>query len=108
VESCVRRIFSDLFGFGIRWCGFRSVSFDLQLSSLAMVAALVRWSFGALARRLPVCLLRQALPGSGDGGARTAARLRLALVFVVVARWSNDLFVFFITFRTLCTAVDDY
>jgi hypothetical protein len=56
---------------------------------------LVLWG---LARRLPVCqlqqaLLRQALPGSGDGGARTAARLRLVLVFVVVARWSNDLFV---------------
>jgi hypothetical protein len=83
VESCVRRIFSDMFGFGIPWCGFRSVSFDLRLSSLAMVAALVRWSFGALARRLPTCLLQQALlrqglPGSGDGGARMAARLRLA------------------------------
>jgi hypothetical protein len=64
--------------------------------------ALVRWSFGALARRLPVCplqqaLLRQALSGSDDGGERTAARLRLVLVFVVVARWSNNLFIFFIT-----------
>jgi hypothetical protein len=63
-----------------------------------MVAALVRWSFGALARRLLVCLLqqvllRQALPGFGDGGVRTAARLRLALVSVVVARWSIDLIV---------------
>jgi hypothetical protein len=55
---------------------------------------LVRWSFGALARRLPICLLQQALPDSGDGGARTAACLRLVLVFVVVARWSNDLFLF--------------
>jgi hypothetical protein len=78
-----------------------------------MVAALVRWSFGALARRLPVCLLqqallRQALPGFGDGGARTAARLRLVLVFVVVARWSNNLSVIFITYRLLCTAIDDY
>jgi hypothetical protein len=27
----------------------------------------------------------------------------LALVFVVIARWSIDLFVIFITFRTLCT-----
>ena len=78
-----------------------------------MVAALVRWSFGALARRLPVCLLqqallRQALPDSGDGGARTAERLRLALVFVVVPRWSNDLFVIFITFRIFYTTADDY
>jgi hypothetical protein len=66
-----------------------------------MVAALVRWSFRALARRLLVCLLQQALlqqalPSSGDGGARKAARLQLVLVFVVVARWSIDLFVIFI------------
>jgi hypothetical protein len=85
--------------FRVRWCGFRPVSSDLRLSSLTMVAALVRWCLGALARRLPVCLLqqallRQALPGSGDGGVRTAARLRLALVCVVVARWSSDLIVF--------------
>jgi hypothetical protein len=56
------------------------------------------WSFGALARRLSICLLkqvllRQAFPGSDDGGARTAARLRLALVFVVVTTWSNDLII---------------
>jgi hypothetical protein len=31
------------------------------------------------------------------------ARLRFALVFVVVTRWSGDLFVIFIT-----TALDDY
>jgi hypothetical protein len=78
-----------------------------------MVAALVCWSFGALARQLPICLLqqallRQALPGSGDGGVKTAARLRLALVCVVVARWSSDLIVTSITFGILCTAVDDY
>ena len=63
-----------------------------------MIAALVCRSFVALARRLPVrliqqALLRQALPGSGDGWVRTAARLRLVLVYVVVARWSFDLFV---------------
>jgi hypothetical protein len=45
--------------------------------------------------------IRQALPDSGDGGARMAVRLRLALVVVVVARWSNDLFVIYITFETL-------
>jgi hypothetical protein len=37
-----------------------------------------------------------------------AARLRLVLVFVVVAKWSSDLFVNFITFRLLCTTVDNY
>jgi hypothetical protein len=113
VETCVRQIFLDLFGFGNRWCGFKSVFFDLWFLSLAMVAALVRWSFEALARRLSVCLLqqallRQSLLGFGDGGGRTAARLWLALVFVVVARWFNDLFVIVITLRTLYTVVDDY
>jgi hypothetical protein len=73
-----------------------------------MVAALVRWSFEALARRLPVCLLQQALPGSGDGGVRTTARLRLALVSIVVVRWSSDLIVFFFTFGIICTVVNDY
>jgi hypothetical protein len=78
-----------------------------------MIVALVRWFFGTLARRFPVsllqqALLREALPGSGDGGASTMARLRLALVFIVVARWSSDLFVIFITFKTPCTADDDY
>jgi hypothetical protein len=113
VESCVRRISWDLVGLRDRLCGLRSVSSDLRFSSSEMVATLVRRSFGALARRLPVCLLqqallRQALPGSGDGGARTAARLRLMLVSVVVARWSYDLLVIFITFRLFCTVVDDY
>ena len=112
VESCARRISRDLIGFRVRWCGFRSVSSDLKLSSWATVTALVRWSFGTIARRLPVCLLqqallRQALPDSGDGGARTAARLRLVLVFVVVARWSEYQFVIFFTFWVICTTVDD-
>jgi hypothetical protein len=61
MESCVRRISWDLVGFRDCLCGFRSVSFDLRFSSSAMVAALVRWSFGALARWLHVCLLQQAL-----------------------------------------------
>jgi hypothetical protein len=78
-----------------------------------MVAALVRWSFGALARQLPVCLrqqtlLQQALPGSSDGGARMTARIWLVLLFVVIARRSNELFVNFIIFRLLCIAIDDY
>jgi hypothetical protein len=36
------------------------------------------------------------------------ACLRLALVSVVVSRWSNVLFVIFITFKSLCTTFDDY
>jgi hypothetical protein len=33
---------------------------------------------------------------------------RIALVLVVFARWSKDLFVNFITSRDLCTIVDKY
>ena len=44
------------------------------------------------------------MPDSGDGGAMTAARLRLTLVLVVVARWSTDLDVIFI-FGVRCTAM---
>jgi hypothetical protein len=43
-------------------------------------------------------LLRQILPDSGDGAARTAARLRLVLVYAVLARWGKYLFVIFIIF----------
>ena len=91
----------------LRSCGFRFDLFDLQLSSSAMVTALERWFFQALARRLPDRLLKQGLPGSGDGGAMTAAHLRLALVLVVIARWSIDLVVIFITSCVLCTAMID-
>lgn len=35
------------------------------------------------------------------------AHLWLVLVLVAVVRWSEDLFVIFITFRTFGTAVDD-
>jgi hypothetical protein len=113
MELYARRISWDPVGFRVSWCGFMSVSSDLWLSSLAMVTALVCWSFGTLARRLPVCLLqqallRQALPDSSDGGARTAARLRLVLVSVVVARWSEYQFVISFIFWAICTTVDDY
>ena len=47
-------------------------------------------------------------PSFGDGGARTAACLRLGPTFVVVARWSKDLFIIFVIFDVLCTNVDDY
>jgi hypothetical protein len=42
VESCVRQISWDLVGFRDHLCGFSSVSFDLRLSSLVIVVALVR------------------------------------------------------------------
>jgi hypothetical protein len=78
-----------------------------------MVATPVHWSFRTLTRRLSVFLLQQAvlrqvLSNSGDGGARTVARLRLELVSVVVVRWSQYLFVVFITFEAVCTAVDGF
>ena len=110
MEVCLRRISWDSVGAGLRWiyldpvfvhlrsCGSRFDLSNLQLSSSAMVAALVCWSFGALARRLPDCLPQQGLPGSGEGGAMTAARLRLASVLAVVARWSTDLDVILLFF----------
>ena len=88
---CLRHIYlwwicSDLVVVLLRSCVFGLDFSDLRYSSSAAVAVLVRWSYGALARRLPDCLLQQVVPYSGDGGAMTAARLRLALVLVVVAR----------------------
>jgi hypothetical protein len=61
VELRVRWISWDPVGFRVRCCGFRYVFSDLRLLSLAIVAALVRWSFGGLPRRFSVCLLQQAL-----------------------------------------------
>ena len=45
------------------------------------------------------------MPGSGDEGAMTAARLRLASVLVVIARWSTDLDVIFIISSVRCTTM---
>ena len=103
MEVFVRRISEDPIGFRFCWCGFRYGSSDLRISSLTTVAALERWSFVALMRRLPVCLvqqvlLRHAFPGSDDGEARTTTRLRLVPMSIVVSRWSKDLSVIFITF----------
>ena len=90
VEVCLRRIYlwwicSDIVVVRLRSCVFGLDFSDLRYSLSAAVAVLVRWSYGALARRLPDCLLQQGLPGSGEGGAMTAARLRLASVLVVIA-----------------------
>ena len=110
VEVCLRRIYlwwicSDLVVVRLRSCVFRLDVSDLSYSSSVAVAVLVRWFHGALARRLPDCLLQQVVPDSGDGGAMTAARLRLASVLVVVARWSTDLDVIFIISGVRCTAM---
>ena len=89
----------------LRSCVFGLDPFVLRCSSSAAIAILVHWSYGALARRLPDCLLQQVVPDSGDGGAMTAARLRLASVLVVVARWSTNLGVIFIISSIRCTAM---
>ena len=109
VELCLRRIClwwicSDLFVVRFRSCVFRLDPFDLHYSSAAVVV-LMRWFYGALARRLSDCLLQQGLPGSSEGGAMTAARLRLASVLVVVARCSTDLDVIFIISSFRCTTM---
>ena len=78
---------------------------DLSFSSSATVAVLVRWSYGALARRLLDCLLQQVVPGSSERGAMTAARLQLASVLVIVARWSTNLDAIFFISGVRCTAM---
>ena len=42
------------------------------------------------------------MPDSDDGGVITAARLQLALVLIVVARWSTDLDVIYIISSIHC------
>ena len=58
VEVCLWRIYfwwicSDLVVVRLRSCVFGLDLSDLRYSSSAAVAVLVRWSYGALARRLP-------------------------------------------------------
>lgn len=69
-------------GIGCSMCR-RWVSLDLgrSSSSTASAPAPARWSFGAVARRLPVRIIKQGLAGLGCGAAMAAAaaRLRLAL-----------------------------
>ena len=103
MEVCLRRICTcwiclDLVVVRLCLCVFGLDSSYLCYSTTAVVAVLVRWSYGVLARRLPDYLIQQVLPGSDEGGAMTAARLRFASVLVVVARWSTDLDVIFINF----------
>ena len=107
---CLRRIYlwwicSDLVVVRLRSCVFGLDFSDLHYSSSAAVAVLVHWSHGALAQRLPNCLLQQVVPDSGDGGAMTTARLWLASVLIVVARWSTDLDVTSIISGIRCTAM---
>ena len=95
----------DLVFVRLRSCVKKLDVSDLCFSLSAAVAVLVRWSYGTVARRLPDCLLQQGSPGSVHGGVMAAARLRLALVLVVVARWSLDLDVILIASGVLCTAL---
>jgi hypothetical protein len=64
---------------------------------MAMTTALQRWSLGAYARVFPgYHQLRQTNFGME---AATTARLRIALVGVVVARWFKHLDAIFVMFR---------
>ena len=98
-------ICSDLVVVRLRSYAFGLDPSDLHYFSSAAVAVLGCWSYGALARRLPDSLLQQVVPGSGDGGAMTAARLRLASVLVVIARWFMNLDVIFIISGVHCTVM---
>ena len=86
-------------------CVFRLDPSDLTFSSSATVVVLVRWSYEALAQRLPDPLLQQVMSDSGEGGAMMAARLRFTSVFVVVARWSTCMVVIFIAYVVLSAAM---
>ena len=119
MEVCLRRILRDSIGASLWWIYLDPVFVrlclgvywfnpsDLRLSSSGMVAILVRWSYGALARRLPDCLLQQSLSDSGNGGAMTAGRLPLPSVLVVVPRWSTDLDVIFFSSVRCTTMIED-
>jgi hypothetical protein len=110
VEVCLRRIYlwwicSDLVVVRLCSCVFGLDPSNLRYSSSAAVAVLVRWSYEALARRFPDCLLQQVVSDSDDGEAMTAAHLRLASVLVVAAMWSMNLHVIFIISDVRCTAI---
>ena len=70
-----------------------------------MVAALVRWSYEDLARRLFNCLVLQGLPDFSEGGAMTVAHLWLASVLLVVDKLSTDLDIISIVLGVRCTAM---
>ena len=110
MEVCLQRIYlwwicSDLVVVRLRSRVFGLDLFDLRYSSSAADAVLVRWSYEALARRLPDCLLQQVVPDSDDGWRMTAARLWLASVLVIVARPSMDLDLIFNIFCVCCTII---
>ena len=72
MEVCLRQIYlwwicSDLVVVRLRSCVFGLDPSDLRYFSSAAVAVLGCWSYGALARRLPDCLLQQIVPDSGQG-----------------------------------------
>ena len=86
----------------LRFGSFRSTL--LFIGGGCCSGVLVLWG---LSTTTSDCLLQQVVPGSGDGGAMTAARLRLASVLVVVARWSIDLDAIFISDVRCITMVED-
>jgi hypothetical protein len=74
---------------------------DQFKGSMAVTSALGSWSLEACAQRL--LHYHQQRQVDSSKGAATAARWRLALVAVVVVRWSKDLDVIFTMFVMLCT-----
>ena len=104
VEVYLCRNSPDSVGAGLQWFCLDPIFLRLRLAaymfdpsdlrlSLTTMVAMVRQFYGALVRGLLDCLLQQDLPGSGERGAMTAVRLRLAPVLVVLAMWSMNLIV---------------
>ena len=65
---------------------------------------LVLWGLSTTTSRLSTTT---SFPGSNEGGAMTVARLRLASVLVVVARWSTNLDVIFISGIRCTVMIED-
>ena len=79
----------DPCGFGLYSCVDKLDPFDLHFSSMAVVVALMRWSYRASARRLLDSLLQQDLPSldeRGDDGDASTAPL-----IAGVTSWSMNL-----------------
>jgi hypothetical protein len=75
---------------------------DQFKGSMAMIAAMGRWSLGAHARKLPD--YHQHHQVGSVKGAMTAACQRLTLAAVVIVMWSKDLDIISIIFSVLCTS----
>jgi hypothetical protein len=105
MELFIWRISWDSVGFRVRSCGFRYGCSNLQLSSLVTVIAIVcnmtTFCLSTITNSTTTSFARLRWWRSEDSGTPLALQLSLD-----IARRSNDVFVIFATFGTLCTVVE--